>query len=208
MTAAFRLKQRGVPVILYEAADRVGGVIQTVRRDGYLAEFGPNSILETSPKISALVRDLGLESRRLYSDPAAENRYVVRGGRPVRTPDSLPDFIARRCFRSGPSCASWPSRSSAAPAGGVEETVAEFVLRRLGQEFLDYAIDPMVAGVYAGDPALLSVSQAFPKLHAARSSAIAPSSSARSSARANANAAARSPNRTRRNSLSTTACRC
>jgi protoporphyrinogen oxidase len=67
LTAAFCLKQRGIPVILLEAAGRVGGVVQSVRRDGYLAEFGPNSILETSPVISGLVRDLGLESRRLYS---------------------------------------------------------------------------------------------------------------------------------------------
>src|SRR6266581_1929166 len=47
---------------------------------------------------------------------------------------------------------------------GQEESVAEFVLRRLGQEFLDHAIDALVAGVYAGDPYKLSVPQAFPKL--------------------------------------------
>src|SRR5205807_9460094 len=47
-----------------------------------------------------------------------------------------------------------------------EESLAELVLRRLGQEFLDYAINPFVAGVYAGDPARLSVKHAFPKLHA------------------------------------------
>jgi oxygen-dependent protoporphyrinogen oxidase len=48
----------------------------------------------------------------------------------------------------------------------VEESIAQFVLRRLGREFLDYAIDPLVAGIYAGNPKMLSVSQAFPKLHA------------------------------------------
>ncbi len=49
---------------------------------------------------------------------------------------------------------------------GVEESIAEFVVRRLGQEFLDHAIDALVAGVYAGDPYKLSVQQAFPKLAA------------------------------------------
>ena len=92
LTAAFHLKQRGVPVLLLEASDRVGGVIQSVRRDGYLAEFGPNSILETSPVISDLVRDLGLESRRVYSDPSAEKRYVVRGKKPVEFP--LPRLVS------------------------------------------------------------------------------------------------------------------
>jgi oxygen-dependent protoporphyrinogen oxidase len=166
LTAAFCLKQRGVPVTLLEAAGRVGGVIQSLRRDGWLAEFGPNSILETSPVISNLVRDAGLESRRVYSSPSAENRYVVRGGRPVALPTSAAGFLTTPLF-------SFPAklRVMAEPfirraPEGVEESIAQFVVRRLGPEFLDYAIDPMVAGVYAGNPKLLSVSQAFPKLHA------------------------------------------
>ena len=65
LTAAFYLKRKGIPVTVYEASGRVGGVIQSLRKGGYLAEFGPNTILETSPKISQLVRDAGLESRRL-----------------------------------------------------------------------------------------------------------------------------------------------
>ena len=65
LTAAFYLKRRGVPVTVYEAGGRVGGVIQSVRRDGFLAECGPNTLLETSPKIAQLVRDAGLASRRL-----------------------------------------------------------------------------------------------------------------------------------------------
>ena len=166
LAAAFALRQRDVPVRLFEAADRVGGVIQSVRRDGYLAEFGPNSILETSPVISDLVRDLGLESRRLYSEPFAEKRYVVRYKRPVVIPNSPIGLLTTPLF-------SFPAKLRVlaepfirrAPAG-VEESIAQFVQRRLGQEFLDYAIDPLVAGIYAGSPEMLSVSQAFPKLHA------------------------------------------
>src|SRR5579863_126998 len=93
LTAAFYLKQRGIPVRVLEGANRVGGVIQSVRHDGYLAESGPNSILETSPAISNLVRELGLESRRVYSDAAAEKRYVVRGKKPVGVPDSPGGFL-------------------------------------------------------------------------------------------------------------------
>jgi oxygen-dependent protoporphyrinogen oxidase len=166
LTAAFYLKRRNIPVLLLEAADRVGGVIQTARRDGYLAEFGPNSILETSPVISDLVRDLGLESRRVYSDPSAEKRYVVRDKRPVAIPGSAAGILATPLF-------SFPAKLRVlaepfirrAPAG-VEESIAQFVLRRLGQEFLDYAIDPLVAGIYAGRPQELSVPEAFPKLYA------------------------------------------
>ena len=166
LVCAFRLVQRGVPVTLYEASDRVGGVIRSLRRDGYLAEFGPNSILETSAKITALIRDLGLEARRLHSDPAAENRYLVRGGRPVSLPASPLKFFGTKLFSVGAKLRLL--REPFIPRGrpGAEESVAQFVLRRLGQEWLDYAINPMIAGIYAGDPARLSVQHGFPRLAA------------------------------------------
>ena len=59
LTAAFYLKRKGVPVTVYEASDRVGGAIRSIRTEGYLAEFGPNTILETSPKVGQLVHDAG-----------------------------------------------------------------------------------------------------------------------------------------------------
>jgi protoporphyrinogen/coproporphyrinogen III oxidase len=166
LTAAFALTQRGVPVVVYESTDRVGGVIRTLREGGYLAEFGPNSVLETSPKIASLIQDLGLSSRRLYSSPEAENRYLVRFRRPIVMAPSPVKFFTTPLF-------SWKAKLALlrepfiprAPAN-VEENLADFVVRRLCREFLDYAINPLVAGIYAGDPARLSVQHAFPKLHA------------------------------------------
>ena len=105
LTAAYRLRQKGIPVTVYEAGARCGGVIQSIREDGYLAEFGPNSILETSPKITQLIRDLGLEGRRLYSDPRAENRYIVRGGKPIGLPASPARFLLTPLFQTK-ACAS------------------------------------------------------------------------------------------------------
>jgi protoporphyrinogen/coproporphyrinogen III oxidase len=164
LTAAFRLKERGIPVTLYESGDRVGGVIQTVKRDGFMAECGPNSLLETSPLIKDLVRDVGLEGKRLYSDPAAEKRFLVRGGRTVDMPGGPGSFLATPLFSTKAKL-----RLALEPfirRGSLEkeESLADFVLRRIGREFLDYAINPFVAGVYAGDPAKLSVKHAFPKL--------------------------------------------
>src|SRR5271166_3028400 len=86
LTAAFYLKRAGVPVTVYEAGARAGGVVQSLRRDGFLAELGPNTILETSPKIAQLIRDAGLETRKLTTDPSAEARYVVRYRRPIAMP--------------------------------------------------------------------------------------------------------------------------
>jgi len=98
LTAAFYLMQRGIPVTVYEASERVGGAIRSLRRDGYLAEFGPNTILETSPKITALVRDAGLEARRLDPDPKAGARYVVRYQRPIEMPASPLGFLTTPLF--------------------------------------------------------------------------------------------------------------
>jgi oxygen-dependent protoporphyrinogen oxidase len=166
LTAAYRLQQQNLPVTLYEADRRVGGVIQSVRRNGYLAEFGPNTILETSPKIGALVHDLGLAERRMYSDPGAENRYLVRDRQPVKLPGSPLGFLGTRLFTMSAKLRLLREPFVRRAPADVEESLADFVKRRIGQEFLDYAINPFVAGVYAGDPARLSVQQAFPKLHA------------------------------------------
>ncbi|MEC8972284.1 MAG: protoporphyrinogen oxidase, partial [Verrucomicrobiota bacterium] len=166
LTAAFRLQQRGIPAVLFEAADRVGGVIQTVREGGYLAECGPNTILETSPLIGELVADLGLGDRRIDTSESAENRYIVRNKRPVKLPASPLGFLASPLF----SCRA-KARLLAEPfvrraPADAEESLAQFVRRRVGREFLEYAINPFVAGVYAGAPETLSVREAFPKLHA------------------------------------------
>ena len=164
LTAAFYLKRAGIPVTVYESTDRVGGVIQSLQRNGYLAEFGPNTILETSPKIGQLVNDAGLGSRRLDPDPKAEARYVVRYKRPIAMPSSPLGFFTTELFSPRAKLAVLREPFVPARRDGKEESIAEFVLRRLGKEFLDHAIDALVAGVYAGDPYQLSVLQAFPKL--------------------------------------------
>ena len=166
LTAAFKLTQVGIPVTLFESTDRVGGVIQTIRDGDYLAECGPNTILETSPLIGELISDLGLGERRIYSSDQAENRYIVRDKRPLKLPGSPLAFLVTPLF----SCRA-KARLLAEPfirraPADEEESLAKFVRRRLGREFLDYAINPFVAGVYSGAPEHLSVREAFPKLHA------------------------------------------
>jgi len=164
LTAAFCLHRKGIPVTVYEAGNRVGGAIQSLRSNGFLAEFGPNTILETSPRIAELIREAGLSSRRLDPDPAASARYVVRYRRPIPMPSSPIGMLTTRLFSAKAKLAILKEPFVPPRTDGKEESVADFVLRRLGQEFLDHAIDALVAGVYAGDPRRLSVQQAFPKL--------------------------------------------
>jgi len=167
LTAAHRLRQLGCPVVLYEASSRTGGVIRSVARNGFLAEAGPNTILETSPAIRTLISELDLEPQRLYSAPEACNRYILRRGKPEAVPESPVAFCRSRLF-------SWQAKlrlpfEAFVPraAADQEESVSAFVTRRFGREFLDYAVNPMIGGIYAGDPARLSLRHAFPRLHAA-----------------------------------------
>ena len=166
LTAAFYLKRRGVPVTVYEADGRAGGVIRSLRKDGFLAEYGPNTILETSPKIAQLIRDAGLSSRRLDTDPKASARYVVGRGRPISMPGSPFGFIGTKLFSPAAKLAVLREPFVKPRRDGVEESIAQFVVRRFNQEFLDRAVDALVAGVYAGDPYKLSLPHAFPRLKA------------------------------------------
>ncbi len=166
LAAAYELIQLGHKPTLFEASPRIGGVIETVKSDGFLAECGPNTLLETSPRIGKLINDLGLESRKRYANPEMKNRYIVKGGKPVAMPLSPGQFITTKLFSLGTKLNLIKEPFIPPCPSDKEESLAEFVVRRLGQEFLDYAINPFVAGVYAGDPTKLSVQHAFPKLHA------------------------------------------
>jgi oxygen-dependent protoporphyrinogen oxidase len=166
LTAAFYLKRSGYAVTVYEAGDRAGGVVQSLRRDGFLAEFGPNTILETSPKIAQLVRDAGLESRKLPTAPEAEARFVVRYRRPIEMPGSPLGFLTTPLFTAAAKFAVLREPFIAPRRDGPEESIGQFVVRRLNREFLDHAIDALVAGIYAGDPNKLSLPHAFPRLKA------------------------------------------
>ncbi len=166
LTAAFYLKRAGFSVMVFEGSDRAGGVIQTIRKDGFLAEFGPNTILETSPKIAQLVRDAGLEARKLNTDPKAEARFVVRYRRPIEMPGKPLGFFTTPLFTAKAKFAVLREPFIKQRRDGVEESIGQFVVRRFNQEFLDHAIDALVAGIYAGDPNKLSLPHAFPKLKA------------------------------------------
>ena len=166
LTAAYRLLEQRHDVVLYEGADRVGGVIQTIQRDGFLAECGPNTLLETSPEITGLIKKLDLEQRRFDPNPDSDARYILRNGEPIQMASSPLGFFTGRLFSWKAKLALLREPFIKRSPPEVEESLAEFVERRLGQEFLDYAINPFVAGIYAGDPHQLSVKEGFPKLWA------------------------------------------
>ncbi|HWL53262.1 MAG TPA: protoporphyrinogen oxidase [Chthoniobacteraceae bacterium] len=165
LSAAHRLSALGIPVTVYEAAPQVGGVIRSESCDGFLAEAGPNTILDTSPLIGGLVRELGLDRHRIDSSPEAKHRYILRNGRPQAVPGGVATFLRSPLFSFRTKLRLPLEMLVPRARAEGEESVAAFVNRRLGREFLDYAINPMVGGVYAGDPVRLSLRHAFPRLH-------------------------------------------
>ena len=166
LTTAYRLKQRGARVVVYEASDRVGGSIRSERRDGYLAELGPSSLAPPSGSVASLLSDLGLEASRVTGSSSARNRYIVRRGRLVRLPMSPAELLTSRLLSNVAKLAIFGEPLVEAGDSPLEESVAAFVRRRFNQEVLDYIVNPFIAGVFAGDPEQLSVRHAVPKLHA------------------------------------------
>lgn len=166
LTAAYRLKQWGSRVVVYEASDRIGGSIKSVRRDGYLAELGPATLAAPSAAVTALLGELGLETSIVGAAPAARHRYIVRRGRLVRLPMSPAELLTSRLLSNGAKLAIFGEPLVEAGDSPLEESVAAFVRRRFNQEVLDYIVNPFIAGIFAGDPEQLSVRHAVPRLHA------------------------------------------
>jgi len=166
LAAAHFLRQGGVRATVLEREDRAGGSIRTVHQNGFLFEPGPNSVLDNSEAMRTLIDQVGLGESVEFASEAAANRYIVRHGRLMALPSSPPALLGSRLFsaRAKLRLLCEPFIRPAPPT--AEETLAEFVLRRLGREFLDRAIDPFVAGTYAGVPEELCVRSAFGKLYA------------------------------------------
>jgi protoporphyrinogen/coproporphyrinogen III oxidase len=158
LVAAYRLQCAGLSVQVVEAAARAGGVIGSVARDGCLFECGPNSALDTTPLIGELVAALGLGTQMHFAATTADKRYVVRNGVLTPLPNSPGAFFATPLFSASAKLVLLRELFVAPLPPEAEESIAAFVRRRLGTEFLD--------GIYAGDPEQISVRAAFPRLHA------------------------------------------
>lgn len=163
LTCAYELRSRGVSVLLLEAAERPGGVIQSVNQDGFLFELGPQSVL-SSESLLQLSSRLGLDDALLKADPRAP-RYVYLGGRLHLVPMAPPSLLTTSLLSLGSKVRllSEPFRKTA--PGEADESVADFVRRKFGRQLLEHLVGPFVSGVYAGDPEKLSLRSAFPALH-------------------------------------------
>ena len=161
LAAAWTLANAGAEVLVLESAERPGGVVRSEKMEGFLLETGPNTVRPT-PELWSLIEALGLGGEVLLADPRAK-RYVDFEGTMHAVPMSPGQLLSTSLLSAGAKLRllGEPFRR-AAPV--PDESVRDFVARRLGPEVADRLVEPFVAGIFAGNAGKISVSAAFPAL--------------------------------------------
>lgn len=162
LVCAHRAVRAGRRVALLEETEDVGGVIRSRRQDGFLLEFGPNTVMPTA-EIMRVVEEVGLTNRVRLADAKAP-RYVLHGGRLHPIPMSPPALLTTSLLSVRGRLRLLMEPLIPAPTRNEEETLMTFARRRLGTEAAERLLAPFVSGVWAGDADRLSASASFPKL--------------------------------------------
>lgn len=156
LAAALELEERGEDFVIFDRADRAGGVVSSVRREGYLLERGPRTVPSVAPVLGRLIEASGLTQRVQLSDPAAARRYIWNAGRLHAVPTSLGELL-RTSLLSPAGRLRLLGDLFIRPGGAPDETFADFVTRRFGAEACARLADPVCAGVFATRPERLGV---------------------------------------------------
>lgn len=172
LTLAYDLGRRGLDVLLLEAEERLGGLIDTVARDGFLMDGGPDAFLRAKPHARVLCEELGLASELIPTNPDERRVYVLRRGRLHALPDGfrltvptkLLPFLGTSLFSFRGKLRMLCEPFVPARRAESEESVSSFVLRRFGKEALERVGEPLLAGIHCGDAAKLSMDLLFPNL--------------------------------------------
>lgn len=173
LAAAFELARRGVPVQVFEASGRVGGLIHTELCGGYTIDAGADSMLTAKPAAAALCEELGLDGSLQTMRPP-RTAYVLDRGRlfplPSRSMLGLPlsfGAVARFALlsplpRARVALERYLPRRSATLAD--DESVADLFRRRFGAATVRAIAQPLLGGIHAGDVERLSAGALFPAL--------------------------------------------
>ena len=165
LTMAFYLKKAGIDFRIIEKSGKTGGVIQTVSEQGFIYETGPNTGVVSHPEMAELFEDLAGKCELETADPNAKRRLIWKDGRWHALPSGLWSAITTPLF-------SWYDKFRIlgepwrAKGTNPDEKLADLVRRRMGESYLDYAVDPFISGIYAGNPEELVTRYAMPKLYA------------------------------------------
>lgn len=176
LAAAETLREAGVRVTVVEPAGRCGGVLETVRHDGWIVERSADCFLAARPEAVALVERLGIAGELTPVDRLVRRALVWHAGRALPAPEGFRLLapgrrggILRTPLLSPAGKVRLlleplvPVRRSAAGAGTDDESLESFAVRRLGREVFERLVQPLAAGIWTADPARLSMAAACPE---------------------------------------------
>ena len=176
LSAAFDLEQRrrttgDVEYALYESSPRLGGVLRTEYLEGCVVEAGPDSFVTEKTWAANLSSEIGLGGQLIGSNDTDRKTYILTRGRLVEMPDGLTFMVPTKIIPTGLSpLFSWKTKLRMTqellhPPRAInhDESVAAFVERHYGREMVDRLADPLLAGVYGGESANLSVRAVLPR---------------------------------------------
>lgn len=160
LTTAFYLHQAGKKVCLIDSAEQAGGVIRTVRAEGFTVEAGPNSFQSSARELIELCAALGLSP--VAASPLAKKRYLYLNRHLQALPGGPLSLVMTPVLSVGAKLRLL--QEPIHPKGPDRESVADFIRRRLGTELLEKLVGPFISGIYAGDPETLDIAATFPAL--------------------------------------------
>ncbi len=148
---------------LFEADKRLGGTIGTDVVNGYSFDWGPNGFLDREPLTLQFCEEIGLNNRLERANQNVSKRFILRKGRLREVPMAPPKFLFSDILSlKGKARVMLEPMARNRPADVLDETVYDFVQRRIGTEAADYLVQPMVSGVYGGIAGKLSLKSCFP----------------------------------------------
>ena len=169
LSLAHFLVQRGLSCTLIESDNQFGGYIRTERQQGFLVEWAANGFLaksvesDSNESIAKVIHDIGMHSAVIGASDTCKKRYIYKNSKLNEVPTKPPKLLTTRLLT-----AKGKLRALCEPFIGKHvdrhESLASFVERRFGKEVLQYFIDPMVRGIFAGNPEQLHAHSAFPKI--------------------------------------------
>ncbi len=170
LSAAYDLTRAGAACTILEKQARVGGVIETRVADGCTLECGPDSFLSAKPAALTLIKELGLEADVIGSNDHQRTTYILKHGALIALPEGVMMIVPTRVMPMVKSpLLGWATKIRMGleyfrkPGESRDRSVAQFVVDHFGQETLDYLAEPLLSGVYGGDPAQLSVGGVLPR---------------------------------------------
>lgn len=172
LSAAWALRQRGVDTMLFEAGDRLGGKLHTEYVDGLVIESGPDSFLSSKPAALQLVEQLGLSDRVINTLPDGGGTFILRDGQLMPLPEGITLLVPAefgpilRTPLLSPFGKARMAMDYVIPRRGDEtdESIGDFVRRRVGKQAFERMAEPLLSGIYAGDADQLSLLSTFPRL--------------------------------------------